>query len=353
MRDALAATGPSPLILEDDQRGRFGVRASLRETIQRHMMGRLRSRLLLARDARRLYAPDVYRLAQARFSATGQLLILDAPGPPGIMHWTYPIPAWIRGWVNFYTIHDAIPMLGPELSGVAPDPLQRRIMAIGAVADRFLTVSDAARDQILSAFRLHPSSMANCGAAITALAPGDGHLPGNLRTGEYYLFCGLGEPRKNLPRLIAAWRASGTPFPLVLTGPDHDPAQREPGLIILPYQERQALIDLMRHARALLFPSLGEGFGLPVVEAMALGTPVLTANNGALAEVANGSALLVDPLDEEAIARGIGRLDHEDELRATLASLGRDRSRAFTVDRFGARLRQLHNEFTSDSRLDV
>lgn len=353
MRDALATTGPAALVLEDDQRGQFGARASLGEAIHRRLMGRLRGRLSLTRDAQRLYAPDVYRLAQARFAATGRLLMLDAPGRAGIMHWTYPIPAWIRGWINLYTVHDAIPLLHPELSGVAPDPLQRKIMAIAAVADRFLTVSNAACDQILSAVPLHPSSVVNCGAAVTALAPGDGHLPGGLKPGGYYLFCGLAEPRKNLPRLIAGWRASGTPFPLVLTGPEHDPAQRVPGLIILPYQERRALIDLMRHARALLFPSLGEGFGLPVVEAMALGTPVLTANNGALAEVADGSALLVDPRDAEAIARGIARLDGEDALRATLALKGRDRSRAFTVERFGARLRQLHNEFASDSRLDV
>lgn len=353
LRDALTATGPSPLILEDNQRGRFGARAPLPEAIRRHMKGRLRSQLSLARDPRRLHAPDVFRLAQARFAATGRLLTLRAPGPAGIMHWTYPIPAWISGWVNLYTIHDAIPSLFPELSAAQPRLLERRIRALTAVADRFVTVSRAARDQILAAFELPPSSVVDCGAAITALTPGDGHLPRGLEPGRFYLFCGLAEPRKNLPRLISAWRASGTPYPLVLTGPDHDVTRSEPGIVILPYQHRPVLIDLMRHARALLFPSLAEGFGLPVVEAMALGTPVLTADIRATAEVANGSALLVDPLDEGAIASAIIRLDQEDELRAALSTLGRERSRAFTIESFGARLRRLHDEFTSDSRFDV
>lgn len=353
MRDALAATGPAPLTLVDDQRGRFAEPVSLLEAARRHMAGRVRRRLLLTRDADQFHAADVFRLSQARFAATGKLLMLEAPGSPGIMHWTYPIPVWIRGWVNFYTIHDAIPLLSPELSDVDPRPLERRVKALSAVADRFLTVTEAARDQILKALSLRPSQVVNSGAAISALTPGDGQLPCGLRPGRYYLFCGLAEPRKNLPRLVAAWRSSGSPYPLVLTGPDHDSHQGVPGLVVLPYQERRVLIDLMRQARALLFPSLAEGFGLPVVEAMALGTPVLTANSGALAEVAGNAALLVDPLNEGAIATGIARLDCDAVLRSSLVARGHARAENFGPAPFGRRLRLLHDEFASDSRFDV
>ena len=86
---------------------------------------------------------------------------------------------------------------------------------------------------------------------------------------------------------------------------------------------------------------------------MALGTPVLTANGGALAEVADGAALTVDPIDEAAIARGIALLDGDDALRRDLAARGRVRAQAFTIERFGARVRRLHDEFASDSRFDV
>lgn len=353
LRDALAATGPAPLILDDDQRGRFGEAVSTAGMIRRGLAGRLRRTLTLQRDSSRLHAPDVFRLAQSRFASTGKLLVLTCPGAPGIMHWTYPIPARIDGWVNLYTVHDVIPLVAPDVSAVEPMSLRQRILAVAAVADRLLTVSATARNQILSALALSPELVTDCGTAVTALAPGDGSLPGGLKADDFYLYCGLAEPRKNLPRLIDAWRASGTRRPLVLTGPDHEKIAPEPGLIVLPYQPRTALIDLMRHARALLFPSLYEGFGLPVVEAMALGTPVLTANDGALAEVADGAALAVDPHDETAIAQGIARLDRDDALRRDLAACGRVRAQAFTIERFGARVRRLHDEFASDSRFDV
>jgi glycosyltransferase involved in cell wall biosynthesis len=353
LRDALAATGPAPLVLDDDQHGRFGEPVSAAGMIRRGLAGRLRGRISLQRDGERLHAPDVFRLAQSRFASMGKLLTLDCPGPAGIMHWTYPIPARINGWVNLYTVHDVIPLVAPDAAAVAPASLKRRILAVAAVADRLLTVSATARAQILSVLSLPSALVVDCGTAMTALEPGDGRLPADLRPDGYYLYCGLAEPRKNLPRLIAAWRASGTPYPLVLTGPDHQSIAPEPGLVILPYQPRRVLVDLMRQARALLFPSLHEGFGLPVAEAMALGTPVLTANGGALAEVADGAALMVDPLDEGAIARGIALLDREDTLRRDLAARGRVRAQAFTIERFGARVRRLHDEFASDSRFDV
>lgn len=353
VQEGLAATGPAPLVLTDDRRRRFGTPDPLMQVIGRRVRARLSKSVALVRDSAALRAPDIFRLAHVRFATTGKLLRLDAPGRPGIMHWTYPIPAWIDGWINLYTIHDAIPLVAPSLSQVQPVALRRRIGALTAVADRFLTVSDAARREILAAFDLPACAVVNGGTAITGLRPANEPLPRGLKPEQYFLFCGLAEPRKNLPRLIAAWRESGTTHPLVLTGPDHDAAQGEAGLIILPYQERAALIDLIRHARGLLFPSLAEGFGLPVIEAMALGTPVLTSRSGALLEVAGDAALLVDPTSQDAIADGIRRLDEDDELRARLNSRGRERAGDFTPERFGERLRRLHDEFASDSRFDV
>ncbi|SEI93222.1 Glycosyltransferase involved in cell wall bisynthesis [Sphingomonas sp. OV641] len=353
MKEGLAATGPAPLVLTDDQRGRFGTPNPSMQVIGRRVRARLPKPVPLVRDTCALRAADIFRLAHVRFATTGKLLRLDAPGAPGIMHWTYPIPAWIDGWINLYTIHDAIPLVAPSLSQVQPVALRRRVGALAEVADRFLTVSDAARHEILAAFDLPARAVVNGGTATTGLTPANAPLPSGLKPQRYFLFCGLAEPRKNLPRLIAAWRASGTTHPLVLTGPDHDAAHGEPGLIILPYQERAALIDLIQHARGLLFPSLAEGFGLPVIEAMALGTPVLTSRSGALAEVAGEAALLVDPMSQDAIADGIRRLDGDDELRARLSLRGRERAGDYTPERFGERLRRLHDEFTSDSRFDV
>jgi glycosyltransferase involved in cell wall biosynthesis len=351
VREALAATGERPLLLDDARRGEFGGgSSSWRDVARRQWRARVGRPVSLVRDERRLHARDVFRLAQARFTASGRLLELTAPGPPGIMHWTYPIPAWIAGWVNLYTIHDAIPLTAPALTSMAAAPLKRRIMKIADVADRFIAVSAAARQEILGVLPIDPPRVVDCGSAVSALDPGSGALPPGLTPGAYYLYCGLAEPRKNLPRLIEAWRASGTERPLVLAGPDHRAIAPAPGVLVLPFQERARLIDLIRGARALLFPSLAEGFGLPVAEAMALGTPVLTAHRGALAETAGGAALLVDPEDGAAIAGGIAALDRDVELLAMLKSRGLDRAAAFTTMAFGRRLRRLHDEFAGDSR---
>jgi glycosyltransferase involved in cell wall biosynthesis len=95
---------------------------------------------------------------------------------------------------------------------------------------------------------------------------------------------------------------------------------------------------LIGHARALVMPSLAEGFGIPVAEAMTLGTPVATSDRGALAETAGGAALAVDPLDIAGLAAAIRRLAEEDALCLSLASAGRRNAARFTPARFAERL---------------
>jgi glycosyltransferase involved in cell wall biosynthesis len=108
------------------------------------------------------------------------------------------------------------------------------------------------------------------------------------------------------------------------------------------------LLTLLGAAKALLFPSLAEGFGLPIVEAMALGTPVLTSRRAATAEIAGGAALLVDPESTVDIEVGICRLSQDDVLLATLAAAGQERARAFTVEAFSDRLASFHARLLED-----
>mgnify|MGYP001806683565 CR=1 FL=1 len=351
MRAALAATGRAPLVLDDAQRGRFGVRSGAVERARRWLRVWSSRSVTLRQEGDRLFAADVFRLAQARFDRTGRMLALQAPGQAGFMHWTYPIPARIAGWVNLYTVHDVIPLTDPALSPVDGGALRRRIMAVAAAGDRIVTVSSAARQAILAAMPLDPAQVTDCGAAIADMVPDAGSLPAGLTHDEYYLFCGTAEPRKNLPRLIAAWAESGTGRPLVVVGPDATRIAPQPGLIVLPYQPRAALMNLVRQARALLFPSLAEGLGLPVVEAMALGTAMLTSDRGALAETAGGAALLVNPEDRAAIAAAIRRLDRDDALRAALIARGLVRQEDYSLQVFGERLLALHAEFAGDLRV--
>jgi glycosyltransferase involved in cell wall biosynthesis len=102
------------------------------------------------------------------------------------------------------------------------------------------------------------------------------------------------------------------------------------------------LASLIRGARAVLFPSLYEGFGLPVLEAMQLGAPVLASTGGALPEVAGDAALLVDPFDVGAIRQAIRALDADEGLRDELTQRGLARSEIFSPQAYRARLSTLY-----------
>ncbi len=126
--------------------------------------------------------------------------------------------------------------------------------------------------------------------------------------GPYVLGVGTLEPRKNLQRLVDAWRLLGNDHRLVLaggTGWGEQPGLDDAGIILPGYVSSQALPALYRGAAVYVYPSLFEGFGIPVVEAMACGTPVVVSNHRSLDEACGSAAVRVDPLEPESIAAGI------------------------------------------------
>jgi glycosyltransferase involved in cell wall biosynthesis len=154
----------------------------------------------------------------------------------------------------------------------------------------------------------------------------------------YVLFVGTPEPRKNLPRLIEAMtllRERGFARKLVVAGGGgwghvkiDDPNTHVAGRV-----SDGELLALYAHAECLAFPSLHEGFGLPAVEAMAAGTPVVAGSKGALPEVVGRAGVLVDPYDARAIAAGIERAIAE---RVRFVKAGRKRAAAFTWEKAAA-----------------
>jgi hypothetical protein len=96
---------------------------------------------------------DAFRLAQVYFDVHNRPLPVRVPGPPGIMHWTYPVPLVLLGWRNVYTVHDTIPLAHPELTPIDRKRYQRLLQQLGKFAASFITVSNAARDQILGSLR--------------------------------------------------------------------------------------------------------------------------------------------------------------------------------------------------------
>lgn len=292
-------------------------------------------------------ADDVFREAQVFFNLHARLLPVVCDAPPQVMHWTYPVPLYVVGAKNLYTVHDLIPLTRPDLTAIPRARHERLLRRIVAAAHGLVTVSETVRAEIVATLGVGEDFVANTYQAVDAPLQADPPLPADLRSGRYFLFCGTVEPRKNLARLAAAHAASGTALPLVVVGPDA-PGQAAleralAGRVIrLPWLPRPELIGLIRRARALLFPTLAEGFGLPVAEAMTLGCPVLTADSGAAAEVAGEAALRVSPEDEGAIARGIAALASDDALCARLRVAGFARGRLFAPQAYARRLRALY-----------
>ncbi|NLE99796.1 MAG: glycosyltransferase family 4 protein, partial [Anaerolineales bacterium] len=173
----------------------------------------------------------------------------------------------------------------------------------------------------------------------------------------YVLSVGTVQPRKNYARLIEAFVRSGLGVAqdgvdLVIAGGRgwlyHDVLEaadrHSESVRILGFVEDADLPALYRQAATFAFPSLYEGFGLPVLEAMACGVPVVCSNVSSLPEVAGAAAMQVDPLDVDGLAAALARLNEDAELRQDLAARGREQAAKFT---WQSAARQLLNAFTA------
>lgn len=174
---------------------------------------------------------------------------------------------------------------------------------------------------------------------------------------SFFLYIGTLEPRKNLVRLLDAYgraRAAGVTWPLVLAGARGwlyeeifarvrelrlETHVRFPGYVL--YEDLPLWYNA---AGAFVYPSLYEGFGLPIAEAMACGCPVLTARNSSLPEVAGDAAILVDGEDVDALSRGLVQLADDTALRAALIERGRRQSAGFTWQRTAAEVLSVYDE---------
>jgi alpha-1,3-rhamnosyl/mannosyltransferase len=267
---------------------------------------------------------------------------VNVPGPPWL-DWLHPgcavfhasnqtrIPP--RRMKLTATVHDLTALILPELHtpgnigadrGFADRILKR--------ADGLIAVSENTRQDAIQRLGIRPERIRTIYSGI----PEAFFCAEKLRRPRpYVLFLGTLEPRKNLDTLLSAWSALPADvraaYDLVIAGPvgwaaPATVARVKQEAVYLGYVPEDAVPGLVAGATAFAYPSLYEGFGFPVAQAMAAGVPVLTSNTSCLPEVAGDAALLVDPRSAAEIAAGLARLLTEPSLRERLAAAGPPRA---------------------------
>lgn len=288
-----------------------------------------------------------------------------------IMHWTYPLPLYEPRARNVYTIHDLVPLRLPYTTLDNKRNYYQLCNDMTRRGDLIFTDSEHSKRDIVRIFGVPERRVVNTylsvdfPASLTSLP--DENVADLLDSAlglswrSYFLFFGALDPKKNVSRIVEAYLGSGATSPLVIVGGRSwlDREQKDlmyedlveasvfkDGVLKRADRVRQydympfrLLISLIRGARATLFPSLYEGFGLPVLESMLLGTPVLTSGEGSLPEVAGDAALTVDAYDAHSIRKGIQALEADEDLRTELTQRGRVQAAKFSRVAYLERLR--------------
>lgn len=284
-----------------------------------------------------LHAPD-HRLLRVLWQQT---LLPDHLARLGItVHWG---PGFVLPLISHrpmvVTVHDLTFQLYPE----AHEPIKRYYFpwVIRRAVDKAHTVLVVSQTTQADLHRLQPASRHKTRVTLLgARSLPHAQSPSPAAPG-YALFIGTLEPRKNLCNLIQAWRslppgvrgqtqlrivgAKGWLIQDVLAS-----TSQQDHIHFLGSLPDEALAAQLQGASFFVYPSLYEGFGLPVLEAMSVGIPVLTSNVGATQEVAGQAALLVDPHSQASLAQGLARLLQEADLRAALRAAGLARAAQFT-----------------------
>ena len=266
-----------------------------------------------------------------------------------VCHCTNYVAPLLSGRPSVVTFHDMTALLLPGCSPWKKRLLLRPLIPLIAHrADAIIAVSESARRDVLRLLRVPPEKVHVIyeGVAPIFRPVEDARERERVRgryglRGPYLIAVGTVEPRKNLIRLSRAFRVVRDKRGLQLLivggkGWRGEEILREvrkmagEAVVWVGYAPSEDLPALYSGAEALVYPSLYEGFGLPVIEAMACGTPVITSNNSSLREVAGDAALLVDPEDEDDIAAAVRRIVEDSDLRESLRRKGLRRSIEFS-----------------------
>jgi glycosyltransferase involved in cell wall biosynthesis len=287
---------------------------------------------------------------------TGSVKLLHAPD--------FTLPPTQRGTRTILTVHDLSFVREPDaftgslrayLNSVVPRSIQR--------ADLILADSEATRQDIVDIYHTPEAKIRVLYSGVddhfypvrdlTTLA--QMRVKHGIGTGPYILSVGTVQPRKNYERLIEAFHRLNMPdVKLVIAGgkgwldaPLYSRVAElhlEDQVQFLGFTPDEDLPALYSAAHAFAYPALYEGFGLPPLEAMACGIPVLASNSSSLPEVVGDAAVMVDPLDIEAITAGLRQLLEDDTLRNSLIDRSKLRVQKFNWQNAASKLRETYSD---------
>ncbi|WP_248446472.1 glycosyltransferase family 4 protein [Sinorhizobium meliloti] len=327
-------------------------------------------------------ARNLYGLARWHFRIYGHFLQTEYENSASVAHWTYPMPIRLRRAANIYTIHDLVPLRLPYTTLDNKREYYRIVRDIARKADLIVTVSETSKRDIVELLDVDETRVVNTYQSVSlpdsvlsrsldAVSDEVAAIFG-LEPKKYFLFFGAVEPKKNVGRIIEAYLASQSKYPLVIVGqltwknandlrllgvsaqegqkqkssgaidPTITAVSRAQQIVRLEYLPLNLLTSLIRCARSVVFPSLYEGFGLPILEAMQLGTAVITGTEGSNPEIAGEGAYLVDPYDVGAIAQAFRDMQNDQAMVDHYESLGKERAKVFSPERYSERLSELY-----------
>jgi len=273
--------------------------------------------------------------------------------PVDVLHVQYTAPPFCRVPV-VVTIHDlAFERMPETFTRRGSFQLKLTVRRTAKKAARIATVSEYSRQDLLDIYKLSPDKVVVTYNGVESSFTPQPSVPNEAEavrkrfgvTRDFLLAVGSLQPRKNLVRLIRAYarlRSEREDFrpQLVIVGRKlwlaseiFDEVKRQrwaDDVILTGYVADEDLPALYRAARAFVYPSLFEGFGLPPLEAMASGTPVVTSDVSSLPEITGDAALLIDPNDERALANALIEIMNNDRLRAELREKGIAQAKKFT-----------------------
>lgn len=258
------------------------------------------------------------------------------------------VPHFLLPWTRLpivTTLFDAIPFHYPLPNPIAAPYIAWMMQRAAGLASHVLTISHAAKDDLLESLDVPSEKITVAHIGVDEAFFRDG--PAGRGGERYFMFSGRVASHKNVETLLAAFelvRRRDPSLRLLLAGGKHEPFRGRTGVIVPGFVSEEELVALYRGALAVILPSFMEGFGLPPVEGMAVGTPAITSTARALVEVTGDAALHVDPRSSEQLAAAMWRIATEPGLREMLGARGRERARQFTWARCAGQTRAVYRQ---------